>query len=110
LRFTALQTPNSHKPSRREAVEFLASHHIHDEAVTWQPPATLLAGLSPLVELPAGHTVHETVPAEFAAAVRDSSARCELAEPGDLAQLSAMNRHLRKIGSTRAARPGGLES
>ncbi|MGW6819649.1 helix-turn-helix domain-containing protein [Streptomyces sp. NPDC055005] len=46
LRFTALQTPELVHALQREARIFLASHHIHDEPVTWQPPATLLAGLS----------------------------------------------------------------
>ncbi|MFJ3643771.1 LysR family transcriptional regulator [Streptomyces sp. NPDC090108] len=45
-RFTALQTPELAHALQQEALEFLASHHIHDEPVTWQPPATLLAGLS----------------------------------------------------------------
>ncbi|MFG2329837.1 hypothetical protein ACGFMM_09430 [Streptomyces sp. NPDC048604] len=46
LRFTALQTPELAHALQQEALNFLASHHIHDEPVTWQPPATLLAGLS----------------------------------------------------------------
>ncbi|MEV7865361.1 TniQ family protein [Streptomyces sp. NPDC088124] len=46
LHFTALQTPELAHALQQEALGFLASHHIHDEPVTWQPPATLLAGLS----------------------------------------------------------------
>ncbi len=46
LRFTALQTPGLAHALQQEALSFLASHQIHDEPVTWQPPTTLLAGLS----------------------------------------------------------------
>ncbi|MEV7078585.1 LysR family transcriptional regulator [Streptomyces sp. NPDC093516] len=46
LWFTALQTPELVHALQQEAVNFLASQHIHDEPVTWQPPSTLLAGLS----------------------------------------------------------------
>ncbi|MDT9692015.1 TniQ family protein [Streptomyces sp. P9(2023)] len=46
LRFTALQTPELAHALQQEALNFLASHHIHDEPLTWQPPTTLLAGLS----------------------------------------------------------------
>lgn len=46
LRFTALQTPELAHALQKEALGFLASHHIHDEPVTWQPPTALLAGLS----------------------------------------------------------------
>ncbi|MFF3137719.1 helix-turn-helix domain-containing protein [Streptomyces mirabilis] len=46
LRFTALQTPELERALQQEALEFLATQHIHDEPVTWQPPTTLLAGLS----------------------------------------------------------------
>ncbi|WSB48922.1 TniQ family protein [Streptomyces cellulosae] len=46
LRFTALQTPELAHALQQEALNFLASHHIHDEPATWQPPTTLLAGLS----------------------------------------------------------------
>ncbi|GAA1893781.1 TniQ family protein [Streptantibioticus ferralitis] len=58
LHFTALQTPELAHALRQEALEFLASHHIHDEPVTWQPPATLLAGLS----LPAPDPMHVDLP------------------------------------------------
>lgn len=46
MRFTALQTPELAHALQQEALNFLASHHIHDEPLTWQPPTTLLAGLS----------------------------------------------------------------
>ncbi|WP_239112476.1 hypothetical protein [Streptomyces anulatus] len=46
LRFTARQTPGLAHALQQEALSFLASHQIHDEPVTWQPPTTLLAGLS----------------------------------------------------------------
>ncbi|MFG2841752.1 LysR family transcriptional regulator [Kitasatospora sp. NPDC048296] len=46
VRFTALQTPELAHALQQEALGFLASHHIHDEPVTWQPPTGLLAGLS----------------------------------------------------------------
>ncbi|MFH8380042.1 LysR family transcriptional regulator [Kitasatospora sp. NPDC018058] len=46
VRFTALQTPELAHALQQEALGFLASHHIHDEPVTWQPPTALLAGLS----------------------------------------------------------------
>jgi len=46
LRFTALQTPELAHALQQEAINFLASHHIHDEPLTWQPPTTLLVGLS----------------------------------------------------------------
>ncbi|MGW2302417.1 helix-turn-helix domain-containing protein [Streptomyces sp. NPDC001809] len=58
LRFTALQTPELVHALQREALIFLASHHIHDEPVTWQPPATLLAGLS----LPGPNPAHIDLP------------------------------------------------
>ncbi|MEU2431402.1 TniQ family protein [Streptomyces sp. NPDC007861] len=58
LRFTALQTPELVHALQQEALEFLASHHIHDEPVTWQPPATLLAGLS----LPGPDPAHVDLP------------------------------------------------
>ncbi|MFD7131045.1 TniQ family protein [Streptomyces sp. NPDC059894] len=45
LRFTALQTPELANALQQEALGFLASHHIHDEPVIWQPPTALLAGL-----------------------------------------------------------------
>lgn len=43
--FAARQTPELAHALQQEALDFLASHHIHDEPVTWQPPATLTAGL-----------------------------------------------------------------
>ncbi|MET9929256.1 MULTISPECIES: hypothetical protein [unclassified Streptomyces] len=46
MRFTALQTPELAHALQQEALSFLASHHIHDEPLNWQPPATLLGGLS----------------------------------------------------------------
>ncbi|WP_432146824.1 LysR family transcriptional regulator [Streptomyces sp. bgisy084] len=46
LRLTALQTPELAQALQQEALAFLASHHIHDEPVTWQPPTALMAGLS----------------------------------------------------------------
>ncbi|MDG9728786.1 helix-turn-helix domain-containing protein [Streptomyces sp. DH41] len=61
LRFTALQTPELAHALQQEALNFLASHHIHDEPVTWQPPTVLLAGLTlpgpdpTLVDLPRLH-------------------------------------------------------
>ncbi|MGV9989456.1 TniQ family protein [Streptomyces sp. NPDC003374] len=58
LRFTALQTPELAHALQQEALEFLASHHIHDEPVTWQPPTTLLAGLS----LPGPDPAHIDLP------------------------------------------------
>ncbi|SCD42287.1 TniQ family protein [Streptomyces sp. OspMP-M43] len=58
LRFTALQTPELVHDLQQEALTFLASHHIHDEPVTWQPPATLLAGLS----LPGPDPAHVDLP------------------------------------------------
>ncbi|MGW3657403.1 TniQ family protein [Streptomyces sp. NPDC005151] len=58
LRFTALQTPELAHALQQEALNFLASHHIHDEPMTWQPPATLLAGLS----LPGPDPAHVDLP------------------------------------------------
>ncbi|WP_432064138.1 helix-turn-helix domain-containing protein [Streptomyces sp. C10-9-1] len=58
VRFTALQTPELAHALQREALTFLASHHIHDEPVTWQPPATLLARLS----LPGPDPAHVDLP------------------------------------------------
>ncbi|WLQ68969.1 MULTISPECIES: helix-turn-helix domain-containing protein [Streptomyces] len=58
LRFTALQTPELVHALQQEALEFLASHHIHDEPVAWQPPTTLLAGLS----LPGPDPAHVDLP------------------------------------------------
>ncbi|WP_326611417.1 TniQ family protein [Streptomyces scopuliridis] len=58
LRFTALQTPELAHALQQEALEFLASHHIHGEPVTWQPPTTLLAGLS----LPGPDPAHIALP------------------------------------------------
>lgn len=58
LRFTALQTPEFVHALQQEALEFLASHHIHDEPVAWQPPTTLLAGLS----LPGPDPAHVDLP------------------------------------------------
>ncbi|MFL4905531.1 LysR family transcriptional regulator [Streptomyces sp. MMS24-I2-30] len=46
LWLTALQTPDLARALQQEALDFLALHHIHDEPVTWQPPATLMAKLS----------------------------------------------------------------
>ncbi|MEU6404169.1 LysR family transcriptional regulator [Streptomyces sp. NPDC046985] len=46
MRRTALQTPELAHALHQEAFDFLASRHIHDEPVTWQPPIALLAGLS----------------------------------------------------------------
>ncbi|MFI2377965.1 TniQ family protein [Streptomyces sp. NPDC018964] len=46
LHFTALQTPELAHALQHEALNFLASHRIHDEPATWQPPTALLAGLS----------------------------------------------------------------
>ncbi|WP_425831666.1 TniQ family protein [Streptomyces fractus] len=46
LHFTALQTPELAQALHREALNFLASHHIHDEPVTWQPSTALLVGLA----------------------------------------------------------------
>ncbi|MCH0557005.1 TniQ family protein [Streptomyces sp. MUM 16J] len=58
LRFTALQTPELAHALQQEALGFLASHHIHDEPVTWQPPTALLAGLS----LPGPDPAHIDLP------------------------------------------------
>ncbi|MGW2510709.1 TniQ family protein [Streptomyces scopuliridis] len=58
LRFTALQTPELAHALQQEALDFLASHHIHDEPVTWQPPTTLLVGLS----LPGPDPAHVDLP------------------------------------------------
>ncbi|MEU8623777.1 LysR family transcriptional regulator [Streptomyces sp. NPDC048669] len=58
LRFTALQTPELAQALQQEALNFLASHHIHDEPVIWQPPTTLLAGLS----LPGPDPAHVDLP------------------------------------------------
>ncbi|MFE6916669.1 LysR family transcriptional regulator [Streptomyces rubiginosohelvolus] len=58
LRFTALQTPELVHALQQEALVFLASHHIHNEPVTWQPPTTLLAGLS----LPGPDPAHVDLP------------------------------------------------
>ncbi|MEU6943986.1 LysR family transcriptional regulator [Streptomyces sp. NPDC046316] len=58
LRFTALQTPELTHALQQEALSFLASHDIHDEPVTWQPPAALLAGLS----LPGPDPAHVDLP------------------------------------------------
>ncbi|MFZ3595748.1 TniQ family protein [Streptomyces sp. BH104] len=58
LHFTALQTPELAHAFQQEALNFLASHHIHDEPVTWQPPTTLLAGLS----LPGPDPAHIDLP------------------------------------------------
>ncbi|WP_256340963.1 LysR family transcriptional regulator [Streptomyces sp. S-2] len=58
LRFTALQTPELVHALQQEALEFLASRHIHDEPVAWQPPTTLLAGLS----LPGPDPAHVDLP------------------------------------------------
>ncbi|MFJ3938449.1 LysR family transcriptional regulator [Streptomyces parvus] len=58
LRFTALQTPELAHALQQEALEFLASHCIHDEPMTWQPPTALLAGLS----LPGPDPAHVDLP------------------------------------------------
>lgn len=58
LRFTALQTPELAHALQQEALGFLASHHIHDEPVTWQPSTALLAGLS----LPGPDPTHVDLP------------------------------------------------
>lgn len=58
LRLTALQTPELAHVLQQAALEFLALHHIHDEPVTWQPPTTLLAGLS----LPGPDPAHIDLP------------------------------------------------
>ncbi|MFE9143681.1 LysR family transcriptional regulator [Streptomyces tubercidicus] len=58
LRFNALQTSELVHALRQEALAFLASHHIHNEPVTWQPPTTLLAGLS----LPGPDPAHVDLP------------------------------------------------
>ncbi|MFF3746917.1 TniQ family protein [Streptomyces kronopolitis] len=58
LRFTALQTPELAHALQQEALAFLASHHIHDEPVTWQPPTALLAELS----LPGPDPAHVDLP------------------------------------------------
>ncbi|WP_236574087.1 helix-turn-helix domain-containing protein [Streptomyces sp. GS7] len=58
LCFTALQTPELAHALQQEALNFLASHHIHDEPVTWQPPTALLAGLS----LPGPDPAHVDLP------------------------------------------------
>lgn len=58
LRFTALQTPELAHSLQQEALNFLASRHIHDEPVTWQPPITLLVGLS----LPGPDPAHVDLP------------------------------------------------
>ncbi|MFF2896270.1 LysR family transcriptional regulator [Streptomyces sp. NPDC057966] len=58
LRFTALQTPELVHALQQEALTFLVAHHIHNEPVTWQPPTTLLAGLS----LPGPDPVHVDLP------------------------------------------------
>ncbi|MGV4930244.1 hypothetical protein [Streptomyces sp. BHT-5-2] len=60
LRFTALQTPERAQALEQEALGFLASHHIDDEPVTWQPPTVLLAGLSLPGPDPAQNTVRAT--------------------------------------------------
>ncbi|MFE7128145.1 LysR family transcriptional regulator [Streptomyces sp. NPDC057617] len=44
-RYAALQTPQLAQALTEEARNFLASHGIHREPVTWQPPLTLLTGL-----------------------------------------------------------------
>ncbi|WP_254407189.1 TniQ family protein [Streptomyces sp. GMY02] len=44
-RYSALQTPELAQALTEEARNFLASHGIHREPVTWQPPLTLLTGL-----------------------------------------------------------------
>ncbi len=46
LRLNVLQTPDVGRALQQEALAFLAMHHIHDEPVTWQPSATLMAKLS----------------------------------------------------------------
>lgn len=58
LRFTALQTPELAQALQQEALNFLASHHIYDEPVIWQPPTTLLAGLC----LPGPDPAHVDLP------------------------------------------------
>ncbi|MFJ8599094.1 LysR family transcriptional regulator [Streptomyces shenzhenensis] len=58
LRFSALQTPELAHALQEEALNFLASHHIRDEPVTWQPPTALLAGLS----LPGPDPAHIALP------------------------------------------------
>lgn len=58
LQFTALQTPELAHALQQEALNFLASQHIHDEPVTWQPPTALLSGLS----LPGPDPAHIDLP------------------------------------------------
>ncbi|MFB7654190.1 MULTISPECIES: TniQ family protein [unclassified Streptomyces] len=58
LHFTALQTPELAHALQHEALNFLASHRIHDEPVTWQPPTVLLAGLT----LPGPDPAHIDLP------------------------------------------------
>ncbi|MER6048499.1 hypothetical protein ABT168_13735 [Streptomyces sp. NPDC001793] len=60
LRFTALQTCERAQALEQEALGFLASHHIDDEPVTWQPPTVLLVGLSLPGPDPAQNTVRAT--------------------------------------------------
>ncbi|MBV9026170.1 MAG: TniQ family protein [Streptomycetaceae bacterium] len=45
-RATALHTPMLAEALHAEAQAFLVERQIHDEPVTWQPPTTLLAGLT----------------------------------------------------------------
>ncbi|MPY48452.1 TniQ family protein [Streptomyces acidicola] len=58
LHLTALQTPELAHALQQEALNFLASHRIHDEPVTWQPPTALLAGLT----LPGPDPAHIDLP------------------------------------------------
>jgi hypothetical protein len=44
-RFAAIRTPELAEALNETARDFLATHRVRDEPVTWQPPASLLAGL-----------------------------------------------------------------
>lgn len=44
-RFATFQTPELAAALTAEAYDFIANRHIHDEPVTWKPPAFLLDGL-----------------------------------------------------------------
>ncbi|WP_217131144.1 TniQ family protein [Streptomyces sp. AC558_RSS880] len=56
--FAALQTPELADALAGEARHFLAENRIHNEPITWQPPATLLSGL----DLPGSDPDHIDVP------------------------------------------------
>ncbi|MFJ5836412.1 hypothetical protein ACIQGO_06490 [Streptomyces shenzhenensis] len=46
FRFLALQSPQLAQALDVEAQAFLATRHVHDEPVVWQPPKALLDGLA----------------------------------------------------------------